>query len=154
MAKDITKLRGQGTASKDIFQKVRQITEEKGTDAIYNRPSRIQEQGGGAFASMNKRKSTETLTENIIKTNNINSGGLEIETIKKVDLNKYLDTLYESLVILNETKDYSSVVRGLFTYYCSGKMNDYILEGVSLEDKQELLGIIEDFKQAVKNTLK
>ena len=131
-----------------IFQKAKAITESRGESLPKSTPVAS---GGGAFASLQRRKREETLYE---EKEFIPAGMVEVKSIKSVDVNKYFDSLFESLALLKETKDYSSAVRSMFSYYVAGKLDGYVIEGLSSEDKNEILGIIREFESTIKGLLK
>jgi hypothetical protein len=140
-------MRGVPGISESIFKKAKQITEAKG---IPNTKPIIPS-GGGAYVSMMKRNVPVVESTPV---GDIPSSMTEVKTIKTVDVNKYFDSLFEGLALLKDSKDYSSVVRSLFTYYISGRLEGYLIEGISYEDKKEILGIIKDFENTVKSMIK
>jgi hypothetical protein len=154
MAIDVSKLRGNPDTSKSIFQKSRSISEN--AESPLDRPSSVRigfDVGGGAAESIRKRQTLNnppTPKKTIV--NEVKS--IEKDPIKVIDLGMYFDTLFESLTLLKESKDYSSVVRGMMTYYLAGNLDKYVIEGVSEDDKNEILGIIKEFEKSVKNSLR
>jgi hypothetical protein len=157
---DVSKLRGNPDISKSIFKKVHSISEN--TDSPIGKPSSVVmgvDGGGGAYASIMKKRTPPAHTQfykNDPKPLVHESGtsGFEKDTIKRIDLGMYFDTLFESLTLLKENKDYSTVVRGLLTYYLAGNLDRYVIEGVCEDDKQEIMGIIKEFERSVKNVLR
>ena len=140
--------RGNPELAKKIFQKSREISENRNPSPKPYTPSF--NGSGGAFSSMSNRS-------RVVESESPKSYSgmpVEIETIKKVDISKYYDILFESLSLMSETKEYAGVVRNLLTFYLAGNLNDYVVEGIKSEDKKEILGIIEDFKMTIKNYLK
>jgi hypothetical protein len=155
MTIDMSRLRGNPDTSKAIFKQVRSVTEN--LESPIGKPSSSIQigNGGGAAESMRKR---QALQNPVVRSPAVlpvsETKGFEKDIIKRIDLGMYFDTLFESLTLLKETKDYSSVVRGMLTYYLAGNLDKYLIEGIQEEDKQEILGIIKDFEKTVRNSLR
>lgn len=155
-------MRGTPDISKAIFNKVRAITENNNPIDKPSRPKITNE--GGAYNSINKRRLSYDNNGNIqstpFGTKPSDFGGLPNKPAKTEPLLEnsnvagYFDSLNESMALLKETKEYSSVVRGLLTYYLAGKLDKTIFEGLDMEDRMEIFGIIKDFESTVKVALK
>jgi hypothetical protein len=141
-------MRGNPNTSKDIFKSLKKGT---GNESVPVRENSSMfggyptDMGGGAFNSMRKKQRVST-PENT-PTKEI------VKVIENPKLTNYFDSINESLDLLHDTKDYSTVIRGLLTCYISGKLSKLDLSQLDREDKLEIKGIIEDFKNSVGNSL-
>jgi hypothetical protein len=144
---DLNGMRGNPELSKSIFNKIKKISESKGEDDNSYKPSKPRvDNSGGAFNSIMKRRVVDK-SESVYE----DSSKKTVSIKKETELSEYFDSIYESIDLLEETKDYSGVVRGLFTYYLAGKLDSKVLEGISREDRREIIGIVRDFEDTLRN---
>ncbi len=95
--------------------------------------------GGGAYSSLKK----VTPTHEVVPAQ-------EVTIRKKVDINLFEDFLIKSVRNSYDRQDYYITVNALYNMFLSGSLESYSIKGI---DKDKILNIIEEFKEALNESI-
>jgi hypothetical protein len=146
-------MRGDPANSKNIFNKMKSVSgkdsevspriavpEEKINTSINNFVGE-----GGAFASMRgksyqeRSKTRESVLEAPVQISK-----------KKVKVGRLVESCLEFIQLDAEIGDHRRVVDSLYKLYVNNNLEEYEISGI---DKEEIFGILEDFKTALEDVL-